>query len=59
MNRGFAYAIFKRGGFRGLNPEKLKARQLDVLCDRFKVGNLVGTDRSSARIGPLHSANCR
>ena len=37
MNRGFAYAIFERSGLRKLRVEKLKARQVDALCDRFNV----------------------
>ena len=37
MNKGFAYAIFERSGLRKLRAEKLKARQLDDLCDRFNV----------------------
>ena len=37
MNKGFAYAIFDRGGLRKLRAEKLKARQVDELCDRFNV----------------------
>jgi hypothetical protein len=37
MNKGFAYAIFERSGLRKLRAEKLKARQVDYLCDRFNV----------------------
>lgn len=37
MNKGFAYAIFERSGLRKLSAEKLKARQVDELCDRFNV----------------------
>ncbi|HEY6353948.1 MAG TPA: RES family NAD+ phosphorylase [Burkholderiaceae bacterium] len=37
MNKGFAYSIFERSGLRKLRAEKLKARQLDDLCDRFNV----------------------
>ena len=37
MNQGFAYAMFKRSGLRKLRAEKLKARQVDDLCDRFNV----------------------
>jgi hypothetical protein len=37
INRGFAYAMFKRSGPRKLGAEKLKARQVDELCDRFNV----------------------
>ena len=37
MNKGFAYAIFKRSGLRKQRTEKLKARQVDELCDRFNV----------------------
>ena len=37
MNKGFAYAIFERSGLRKLRAEKLKARQVDDLCDRFNV----------------------
>lgn len=37
MNTGFAYAIFERSGLRKLRAEKLKAWQLDKLCDRFNV----------------------
>jgi hypothetical protein len=37
MNRGFAYAVFERSGLRKLRAEKLKARQVDELCDRFNV----------------------
>lgn len=37
MNSGFAYAIFQRSGLLKLRAEKLRARQLDELCDRFNV----------------------
>jgi len=37
MNKGFAYAVFQRCGLRKLRTEKLKARQVDDLCDRFNV----------------------
>ncbi len=37
MNKGFAYAIFKRSRLSRLKAEKLKARQVDELCDRFNV----------------------
>lgn len=37
MNKGFAYAIFERSGLVKLRAEKLKARQVDDLCDRFNV----------------------
>lgn len=37
MNQGFAYAMFKRSGLRKLRAEKLKARQMDDLCDRLNV----------------------
>lgn len=37
MNKGFAYAIFKRSGLCKLKAAKLEARQLDDLCDRFNV----------------------
>jgi hypothetical protein len=37
MNKGFAYAIFERSGLRKLRADKLKARQVDELCDRFNV----------------------
>lgn len=37
MNKGFAYAIFERSGPLKLRAEKLKARQVDELCDRFNV----------------------
>jgi hypothetical protein len=37
MNKGFAYAIFERSGLFGRRAEKLKARQVDELCDRFNV----------------------
>jgi hypothetical protein len=37
MNKGFAYAIFERRGLLRRRAEKLKARQLDELCDRFNV----------------------
>lgn len=37
MNKGFAYAIFERSGLRKLRAEKLRARQVDELCDRFNV----------------------
>ncbi len=37
MNKGFAYAIFERSGLRKLRAERLKARQVDELCDRFNV----------------------
>jgi hypothetical protein len=37
MNKGFAYAIFEPSGLRKLRADKLKARQVDDLCDRFNV----------------------
>ena len=37
MNKGFAYAIFERSGLRKVRAEKLKARQIGDLCDRFNV----------------------
>lgn len=37
MNKGFAFAIFERSGIRKLRAEKLKASQVDALCDRFNV----------------------
>ena len=37
MNKGFAYAIFERSGLVKLRAEKLKAWQIDALCDRFNV----------------------
>jgi hypothetical protein len=37
MNKGFAYAIFERSGLRMLRAEKLRARQVDDLCNRFNV----------------------
>lgn len=37
INKGFAYAIFERSGLRKLRAEKLKARHVDYLCDRFNV----------------------
>jgi hypothetical protein len=37
MNKGFAYAIFERSGLFKLRADKLKARQVDELCDRFNV----------------------
>jgi hypothetical protein len=37
MNKGFAYAIFERSGLVKLRAEKLKARQVGELCDRFNV----------------------
>ena len=37
MNKGFAYAIFERSGLHKLRAEKLKARHVDDLCDRFNV----------------------
>lgn len=37
MNNGFAYAIFDRSGLRKLRAAKLKARQVDSLCDQFNV----------------------
>ena len=37
MNQGFACAIFERSGLLKLRAEKLKARQVDELCDRFNV----------------------
>ena len=36
-NKGFAYAIFERSGLRMLRAEKLRARQVDDLCNRFNV----------------------
>ena len=37
MNKGFAHAIFERCGLHKLRAEKLKARQVDELCNRFNV----------------------
>lgn len=37
MNKGFAYAIFERSGLSKLRADKLTARQVDELCDRFNV----------------------
>ena len=37
MNKGLACAIFERSGLRKVRAEKLKARQVDDLCDRFNV----------------------
>ena len=37
MNKGFACAIFERSGLRKLRAEKLKALQVDDLCDQFNV----------------------
>ena len=37
MNNGFAYAIFERSGLLKLGAEKLKRRQVDLLCDLFNV----------------------
>lgn len=37
MNKGVAYAIFERSWLRKLRADKLKARELDALCDRFNV----------------------
>ena len=37
MNKGFAYAIFDRSGLVRLRADKLMARQVDALCDRFNV----------------------
>ena len=37
MNKGFGYAIFERSGLHKLRAEKLEARQIDALCDRFNV----------------------
>jgi hypothetical protein len=37
MNKGFGYAIFERSGLLKVRAEKLKARQVDELCDRFNV----------------------
>jgi RES domain len=37
MNKGFAYALFERSGLSKLRAVKLKARQVDELCDRFNV----------------------
>lgn len=37
MNKGFAYAIFERSGLVKLRAERLNARQVDGLCDRFNV----------------------
>ena len=35
--KGCAYALFERSGLRKLRAENLEARQVDDLCDRFKV----------------------
>jgi hypothetical protein len=37
MNKGFAYAIFERSGLRKRHSVKLKARQINDLCDLFNV----------------------
>ncbi len=37
LNKGFAHAIFERCGLHKLRAEKLKARQVDELCNRFNV----------------------
>ena len=37
MNKAVAYAIFQRSGLLKLRADKLKARQVDALCDRFNV----------------------
>ena len=37
MNKGMAYAVFERSGLRKLRAERLKAAQVDALCDRFNV----------------------
>ena len=37
LNKRFAYAIFERCGLHKLRAEKLKARQVDELCNRFNV----------------------
>jgi len=37
LNNGFAFAIFERSGLRKLRAEKLRAQQVDGLCDRFNV----------------------
>ncbi len=37
MNQGFACAIFERSRLRKLRAEKLKAAQVDALCDRFNI----------------------
>jgi hypothetical protein len=37
MNKGFACAIFERSGLVKLRADKLTARQIDALCDRFNV----------------------
>jgi hypothetical protein len=56
MNKGFAYAIFERSGLRKLRAEKLKARRVDDLCDRFNVtasdGVAVRTRRSATWCTP-------
>ena len=35
MNKGYACAVYERSGLRMLRAEKLTARQVDDLCDRF------------------------
>ena len=37
INKGFAYGIFEHSGLLKLRAEKLKARQVDRLCDRFNI----------------------
>jgi hypothetical protein len=37
VHKGFAFAIFERGGLRNLRAEALEARQADDLSDRFNV----------------------
>lgn len=34
LNKGFAYAVFARGGLHKLRAQNLKARRVDDLCDR-------------------------
>jgi hypothetical protein len=42
MIKGFARAIFERGGLRKSRADKLTAHQMDDLCNRFNVTRFEG-----------------
>jgi hypothetical protein len=43
MIKGFACAIFERGGLRKSRTDRLTAHQIDDLCNRFNVTRFEGT----------------
>ena len=59
MNQGFACAIFERSGLLKLRAEKLKARQVDELCDRFNVTVVCRRGTCVLKIGNLKGSAVR